>query len=116
MLTSANPYNINLWSLSAISPDANGLATNFNYSNTYSWTLFNTDTVITGFTADLFDINVGATNGTGGFANAVAGFTVELADSDKDLVLKYTRVPEPTTTALGLLAAAGLLMRRRRNT
>lgn len=115
--TSGNTFNINLWSLSGVGPDVNGNAINFNNASDYTWTLFATDQTISGFSADKFSVNVGAVNGTSGFSNALGGgtFSVELADTNTDLVLKFTAVPEPNAVAL-LLGGIGtvLLFRRRR--
>jgi autotransporter-associated beta strand protein len=115
--TSVSKFNINLWSLSGISPDVNGDANFFNNSSNYSWTLIATDQVIGGFAADKFAINITATNGAEGFANTLNGsFSVALADGGTDLNLVYTAVPEPSTWALlaGSLTVVTILRRRRR--
>ena len=114
-LSNANPYLINLWSLSGINSDVNGNAINFDAAQNYSWTLFSTTSQITNFSADLFQINVGANNGTSGFSNSLNGgvFSVALADNNTDLVLQFTAVPETSVTLLGGLSALLLLRRRR---
>jgi fibronectin-binding autotransporter adhesin len=113
-LSALNPYNINLWSLSASGPDANGNAINFNNTLNYAWTLFSTGTPITGFDVSKFAINVGAFNGTTGFSNTLNGtFGVALGDSDTDLMLTYTAIPEPSAALLGGLGMLFLLRRRR---
>ena len=115
--TSGTPFNINLWSLSSISPDVNGNAQNWNSAVSQSWVLFATDQAISGFSADKFAIHTGIFNGTGGFTNSLDGgnFSVALGDSNTDLMLVYTAVPEPTAW---ILAAFGLttavVFRRRR--
>ena len=115
LLTSLNPYNINLWSLSGLGPDVNGNATGFNNTLAYSWTLFSTGSAIAGFDATDFKINVGAFNGTSGFSNSLGGgsFSVGLADGDTDLVLNFTPVPEPRAALLCGLGLLALLRRRR---
>jgi hypothetical protein len=114
-LSNANPYLINLWSLSGINSDVNGDAINFDAAQNYTWTLFSTSSEISNFSADLFQINVAANNGTSGFSNSLNGgiFTVALADNNTDLVLQFTAVPETSVTLLGGLSALLLLRRRR---
>lgn len=113
--TSGNKFQINLWSLSGIGPDTNGNAINFNNASDYTWTLFATDQTISGFSADKFSVNVGAVNGTAGFSNALGGgsFSVELADTNTDLVLKFTAIPEPNAVAL-LFGGIGTILLFRR--
>jgi autotransporter-associated beta strand protein len=115
LLTAANSYNINLWSLSGLGPDVNGNATGFDNTLNYSWTLFSTGTAITGFDATAFAINTGAFNGTNGFSNALGGgaFSVNLADGNTDLVLSFTAIPEPSAALLGGIGMLCLLRRRR---
>jgi fibronectin-binding autotransporter adhesin len=115
LLSAVNPYNINLWSLSGTSPDLNGDAINFDNTKGYIWTLFSTSTAITAFDPSFFNIILAANNGTNGFSNALGGgfFSVGLADSDTDLVLNFTPVPEPRAALLGGLGLLALLRRRR---
>lgn len=115
-LTVGSKFNINLWSLSAISPDANGAAINFdNTLDGQSWEIITAVGGITGFDAAEFNIRTNSTNGTAGFANALAPggfFAVEQVGNSINLT--YT-VPEPSTYALIALAGAGAaLMRWRR--
>jgi len=67
--TSADPFKINLWTLSGVSPDVSGSATNFSPSSNYTWKIASATGGISGFAADKFLISTSATNGTGGFAN-----------------------------------------------
>jgi autotransporter-associated beta strand protein len=76
--TSGNKFNINLWSLSGISPDASGTPTGFVASNNYSWTIASFASV-TGFDAANFAINTSATNGTGGFSGFTGTFSLALS-------------------------------------
>lgn len=115
LLSQANPYNINLWSLSGIGPDVNGDATNFDSNQNYTWTLIATATAISGFNQNLFVINDEAINGTSGFSNLFGSgtFSVGLADGNTDLVLNFTAIPEPKAVLLGAIGVLLLLRRRR---
>jgi autotransporter-associated beta strand protein len=107
-LTIVSPFNINLWSLASIGPDVGGNAANFSNAVAQSWTLVATPTPITGFNSALFQVNVGAVNGTSGFTNSLAGgaFAVALGDAGTDLMLTFTPVPEPGSLVLMALAGA----------
>ena len=120
-LTSANKFNLNLWSLSGISPsDTNGNALNFDNTQNYTWTILTAATGINGFAADKFNINLGAANGTAGFANALGGGTFSLLTSGNNLNLMFTAaggapIPEPGTwAAAALLVGGAAFMRWRR--
>lgn len=112
-LTGGLDFNINLWSLSGIAPDANGNALNFDGLTSQTWTLVSTSAGILGFDQADFTINTGAFNGTAGFSNSAPGtFALEVVGND--LVLSYSVIPEPGSVAL-LLSGAGmfLLLNRR---
>ena len=115
LLSANNPYQINLWSLSGTGPFSNGLASNFDNTQSYEWTLFSTTQAINNFSSDLFAVNIGATNGTGGFANDLNGgtFSVILGDNNTDLMLRFNAIPETSVSLLGVLGALTFLRRRR---
>jgi len=112
----AGGFGINMWSLSAISPnDVNGNATNFNAANNYSWILAQAAAGITGFEATDFSIFTSANNGTAGFSNTFDG-ALSIAVAGNNLVLNYQAVPEPSSAALtllGLVSTLALARRRR---
>lgn len=110
---STGGFSINLWSLSAVGPDASGNAINFVNTNNYSWQLVSTTTGITGFSAGDFTIHTAANNGTNGFSNPLSG-SFSVGVTGNDLMLNYTAIPEPTTWALLCGSAAVLAVLRRR--
>lgn len=117
-LSTENPFNINLWSLSATNPDSSGVAVNFNAAQTYSWKILAATNISGTFNTNLFTINTGAFNGTAGFAGASGLFSLAL-DGNNDLFLNYApgaqAVPEPGTwAAAAVLVAAGYARWRRR--
>lgn len=118
-LSVTNQFNINLWSLSGISPDTNGSAVFFTNTSNYTWTILTASNGITGFSADKFAINLFATNGTAGFANALGGGTFSIAQSGNNLNLVFTTpaIPEPGTWAAAALLAgtAGFVGWRKRS-
>ena len=114
-LTLGSEFNINLWSLSGISPDASGDALNFNPGRNYTWVIVATDLGVVGFDEDYFNINVAATNGTDGFSNDLLGGVFGVRVTGNNLELTFTAVPEPGTwAAAALLVAAAMVIRRRR--
>ena len=123
-LSTNNPFNINLWSLSGVTPDVNGNALNFNNTVTNSWEILTYASLNGTFNSNLFAINTGPVGPTGGFANALGGGVFSLAVDGNSLNLLFTPgggpgpspVPEPGTwAAAALLAgAAGYVRWRRR--
>ena len=120
-LSASSRFNINLWSLSGVGPDTNGSAIFFTNTSSYTWTILTASNGITGFSADKFNINTAAFNGTGGFANALNpgwGFSVQQSGNNLNLVYGGTGpepVPEPGTwAAAALLAGAAAFMRWRK--
>ena len=87
--TAADPFKLNLWSLSATNPDTSGPAANFDSQAGASWT-FARGTTISGFAADKFTVNTAAVNGTAGFANSLAGGSFSVAASGTDLNVLFT--------------------------
>jgi autotransporter-associated beta strand protein len=74
--TSGSKFNINVWSL--LSNGSNGALANFSPTlNSYSWTIVSAGS-ISGFDANKFQINLDATNGTGGLISTYKanGFTI----------------------------------------
>ncbi len=115
-LTSSSEFKINLWSLSGVDPDVNGNANNFDPSRNHTWTIARAFGGITGYTgADQFLVNIGAANGTGGFANLLEDGTFAVLQSGNDLNLVFTSstpIPEPGTWAAAALLAAGTTFMR----
>jgi hypothetical protein len=117
-LDSLNRYDINLWSLSAIGPDVDGNAINFDPSQPFNWTIARVSGggSILGFDADGFNLNLAAANGTAGFTNSLAGGSITIEQSGTDLNLVFSPVPEPASLALAgvaAVAAFGALAARR---
>lgn len=113
-LTTGN-FSINLWTLSAIAPDVNGDALDFNPANSYSWTIVSTTLGITGFSAADFTVHHAANNGAAGFSNAFDG-TFAVAVSGNNLLLTYTPIPEPSSLLLVAFGIGAFALRRRFST
>ena len=111
--TSIAPFDIYIYSFAPGTNATNTtMASNFNSSNPYSWTLVAAAGGITGFNASDFNVN------TSGFENPLGIGSFYVSQSGNDLMLNFTPVPEPSTWALmgsgfGALGAAMLLRRRR---
>ena len=114
-LALGSEFNINLWSLSGISPDASGNALNFNPGQNYTWVIVATDLGVIGFDEDFFNINIVSTNGTDGFSNGLLGGVFGLQVTGNSLELTFSAVPEPGTwAAAALLVAAAAVLRLKR--
>jgi len=96
--TSADPFHIDLWTLTTGSTVTSGSAANFNREQSYTWKIASAAGGISGFAADKFVINTSATNGTGGFANSFTGGTFSLTTSGNDLNLVFTGAPPSVIT------------------
>jgi fibronectin-binding autotransporter adhesin len=102
--TSADPFRINLWTLSAASPDVSGTAANFDPSQNYTWRIATAAGGISGFAADKFTIATSATNGTGGFANSVGSGTFGVALDGTNLNLVYTAGAPPAVVTISVVS------------
>ena len=100
--TSADPFKINLWTLSGVSPDVSGTAANFNGSSNATWKIATATGGISGFAADKFVISTSGTNGTGGFANAFGTGTFSVAQSGNDLNLVFTAGAAPPVITINV--------------
>lgn len=122
-LTVGSEFNINLWSLSGVSPDASGDAVNFDPNQNYTWTILSAAGGITGYTGTgQFVINTASANGADGFSNLLGGGSFSIAQSGNNLNLVFTSaavgVPEPGTWAAAAVLAGGAAFtrwRKRRN-
>ncbi len=90
--TALDPFKINLWTLTSTSTagDVSGTAANFNPTQNYTWRIAGASGGVTGFAADKFVVNTSATNGTGGFANGLAGGTFSIAQAGNAINLVFT--------------------------
>ncbi|MCE9556242.1 MAG: autotransporter-associated beta strand repeat-containing protein [Planctomycetes bacterium] len=121
-LTIGTGFNFNLWSLSSTGPDVNGDANNFLNSLDQYWIVATTTGgLVNPGNLAFANISVGATNGTSGFSNNVAGGTFSLIQGNgvngtvNDVVLKFTAqsavvVPEPGTLAMAAVGLLGLAL------
>ena len=102
-----------LFNLSFINSDGlDGTPSNFNPTNSYSWMFATSNSAITGFDPNQFQL---ATSGT---SSTVTGtFTFSESGDQHSLYINFSPVPEPSTYALltlGLGIAVLPLLRRRR--
>jgi len=120
-ISSTNRFNINIYSLSSITPsDTLGPLAGWNPAANSSWTILSAGSGIVGFDANYFTLNLG--NFTNN--NALDGGLFTLAAQGNDLNLLFTAsggggggqpVPEPGTwAAAALLAIAAAYIRLRR--
>jgi autotransporter-associated beta strand protein len=104
--TDTEPFQINLWSLSAVDPVTSGNAVNFSTGSNYTWRIASAAGGITGFGAEKFVINVAATNGAVGFANDLGGGTFSVAQSGNDLNLVYTSANPSTDIVINVASGS----------
>ncbi len=100
--TSAGPFNVNLWTLSGISPDVSGSSSNFSSTTSGTWRIATAAGGISGFAADKFRVVTTATNGTDGFANSLGGGTFSIAQSGNNLNLVFTKSSAPTVITINV--------------
>jgi len=100
--TSADPFKINLWTLSGTGPDVSGNAANFNSSQDYTWKIATASGGIAGFDATKFRIITSATNGTGGFSNGYGSGTFSIAQSGNNLNLVFTHGAAPSVITINV--------------
>ena len=94
--TSADPFRLNLWTLSSADPATDGPAAGFDPAVPFTWTIASAAGGISGFAADGFDVVTTAANGTAGFANSLSGGSFSVALSGNDLQLRFTPGGSPT--------------------
>ena len=106
--TAANPFAINLWSLSGTNPTIDGNAANFNPNQNYAWKIAHAGGGIANFATEKFVINTGSTTlGTGGFTNSLSGGTFSVTQSGNDLNLVFTSTSGPTPTVITINVGSG---------
>jgi autotransporter-associated beta strand protein len=101
--TIGSPIRLNLWSLSGTSPDVSGPATGFDPSQSSAiWPVAAASRAITGFSASKFLIDTAAVNGTGGFANDLAGGSFSVAQIGNTLALVFTSTAAGPAISIGV--------------
>jgi len=86
-------FDLNLWTLSSLSPPTNGHPLNFPSLTSASFTLVHTTGGIIGFNAANFVIYAAAHNGAGGFSSSLPQVTFSLVSSGNDLLLALAAQP-----------------------
>ena len=104
-LSSASPFHVNLWSLSATG--TNGDAQNFDWSLAGSWRILTSASTITGFDPANFALTTLPTGASPGFTNATLGGTFSLALSGDGLGLDAVFTPSVPYTWYGNGSTAG---------
>ena len=106
---SGNPFAINVLSLS--DPESEGATANWDGSQTYAWVIAEAVDGITGFSEDAFSVDASQFASFNSFGGA---FFVSLENSDTEIWLNYTPVPEPSAFALIVGLTGGIAALRRR--
>jgi len=101
-LSAVTTLDVNLWSLSSLSPATSGNLINFPTLAGGSWTLVQTSGGITGFNASKCVVNKAAANGTGGFTSGLSQITFIASVAGSNLVL--TPVTQPFLSGLPVTA------------
>jgi autotransporter-associated beta strand protein len=106
--TSGSKFNISIKGLKSIGPDVPGTPTDFNPNLNYSWMILQggVGSDITGFSTDKFNLSVSDITGA-----ELSKFSLSL--SGNDIMLNYTSVPEPATVIGFVIAALGMVARKR---
>jgi hypothetical protein len=102
--TSAHPYTIHLASFNSSSP---GLAANFDYDNTFTWTIATTTRGVDDFDAAQFTFDTSA------FTNDLAGgtFSVALSPDGNSVNVIFTPNHGPTASPIGYSRAHSTFLR-----
>jgi autotransporter-associated beta strand protein len=104
-LSSASPFHVNLWSLSATG--TNGEAQNFDWSLAGSWRILTSASTITGFDPANFALTTLPTGASPGFTNPTLGGTFSLALSGDGIGLDAVFTPNVPYTWYGNGSTAG---------
>jgi uncharacterized repeat protein (TIGR01451 family) len=102
--SSGSPYIINLSSIGGTTP---GFAANFNYTNTYTWTVATTPCGITGFAANKFVVN------NSQFSNDLAGgtFSAALSGDGRSVQVIYSPNHAPVANTAAFTRAYNTSMK-----
>ncbi|MDF9825990.1 autotransporter-associated beta strand protein [Ereboglobus sp. PH5-5] len=105
------PIVINLYSVNS---NGFGPLLDFDYTQSYTWTILSRNQSLTGFDPDYFNINADALLAYNPKLAGLGDFNIEQIGND--LAITFTPVPEPGTYALMLLGLAtmGVMKYRRR--
>lgn len=94
--------------LRSFSGTGEGFIAGFDPSQSYVWNFLTAPGGVSGFDPAIFTVD------ESGFSNAFTGAFSVVYSSPQSLAIAYTAIPEPSSALLGILAAVGLVARRRR--